>query len=792
MARLPDSLSPRERARVRAPSARLSVMAILLLALFGSLAAAAAGGNLALGRPYTMAPAPSYGLCSDAGDAVQLTDGKPAGAGCFWTQPAAVGWASVNPITVTVDLGSVQAIGGVAVGTASRLNAGVRWPTVIVAVSDDGTSYHRVGRLLAKPVAGQVDSQEYRQALHADDLQTRGRYVIFFILPGGPFVFLDEVEVLGGDHDPAQVRFTGGAVTPDDLRAYQAYERRLGWLAARCRELAGELTTRRQSAQAAAFGRLTKRIAALPPGREEAAAAWREVAAQCARANAALQPGRRLVAWVADPWAALSPFTLLPSRRDAGLRLDAAAGEFSSAAVSLTNTTTSPLRLQCGVSMAAALQPVLRQVRFVESAGGQQVADALPGLADGRLVVPPGETSQLWLTFPQASRPAGDYRGTVTVSGGGQPVQVPIRLRVYPVKLPADMALQTYHWDYVNTFGLVKGLQREAVADLTAHYTNTYVFSGPDLPWPTFDAQGQGKIDFTAHDRNLALHHGAREVSWFWGLGRNTHLGARFGAPLSSEEGRRRFAWWLRAWVEHLQELGYGYDRFFMYPYDETLCPEFQELAALIKQVDPRVRIFADPVADDTTDMIKAIAPSIDIWCPHLATYEKRPADLDLMRAPGKKLWTYECSGPAKTLSPLGYYRLQAWRAWRLGMTGCGFWAYADAGWTGDDAWDDFDGTHHDYAVVYAARNAPPGVPRTEAIIPSKRWEAWREGIEDYQLLTMAKQRADKLGDTAQGKALHQAIDRAVSSVLAGRTTAMVERARRTLLQALAQRAAGS
>jgi hypothetical protein len=52
-------------------------------------------------------------------------------------------------------------------------------------------------------------------------------------------------------------------------------------------------------------------------------------------------------------------------------------------------------------------------------------------------------------------------------------------------------------------------------------------------------------------------------------------------------------------------------------------------------------------------------------------------------------------------------------------------------------AWDDFDFAQHEscFAVVYAAKNAPEGVSREEKIITSKRWEAWREGIEDYECL---------------------------------------------------------
>jgi len=468
-----------------------------------------------------------------------------------------------------------------------------------------------------------------------------------------------------------------------------------------------------------------------------------------------------------------------------------------------------------GASQVPALKIQLRRIEFVEAAHGQLVADALPLLDERGLRLGPGETSQLWLTFPKRRLPPGEYRGRIILgaSNDRSPSAIEIALHVYPIELPDQMRLQTYNWAYVTTFPLVRGLEREAVADLFAHYTNTFVFCNTDVPWPRFDEAGKGSIDFTAHDRNLALHRGAREISWFWSFAdRDQPDGGRFGADYLSPEWKERFTWWLRAWVAHLKALGCGYDDFFMYPFDETLCDRFRDLARLIKEVDPSIRVFADPVSADTRERIEAIAPYIDIWCPHLFTFEERLADVDFMRAhatsttaPGrvppaagggtKKLWTYVCSGPAKTLSPHAYYRLMMWKAWQRGYTGCGFWAYADAGWGGDNAWNDFDGANPDFAAIYTARNAPPGVARSEAIIPSKRWEAWREGIEDYELLAMLGQavaRAQQTGAVARATALRALLNSGVESALAAPDDpAAAERARRRVLRALSDASSG-
>jgi len=759
--------------------------ALLLICLLALAAPAGLPANLALGRPYTLSPAPNYPLCTDAGDLAQLTDGKLAAPDTFWAQPAAVGWATSNPVHIVVDLGAVQPISAIAFSTASRLNAGVHWPALVVAVSDDGAAYHRVGQAISTAAGPADPAREYRQRLQLTGLRTRGRYVLFLVLPGGPYLFCDEVEVLSGDHDPAQVAFTSRAVSADSFTQYLGLQRQQAWLAGRAAALAAEvgeeasrarLAARLRPVQAA-LARYARELPTRPLEPEAVRAAWRELARLCAQASSLLHPARPCLVWERDPWLPLSPFQV-PGRPLRRLYLEAASNEYLSAALTITNCTPRLLAVAASISGLQGAQAAVpaadiqvRRVQFVETVGGQQVADALPLLEQGRLYLPAGETSQLWLTFPKRRLPPGRYRGCVRLQVPGQAAhQVEVLLRVWPVELPDRMSLQTYNWAYLTTFPLVRGREREAVADLFAHYTDTFVFTGSDIPWPQFGPDGKGTIDFSAHDRNLELHRGAREISWFWGFSDvEPPDGSRFGAPYLGPQWRERFSWWLRSWVAHLQELGYGYADFFMYPFDETLCPRFRELARYMKEVDPRLRIFADPVSGDDRESIEAISPCIDIWCPNLPSYQQRPADLDFMRAQGDKFWTYVCSGPAKTLSPHGYYRLLMWQAWQQGFTGCGFWAYADAGWQGEDAWDDFDGTHHDYAAIYTAHHAPPGVSRREAIIPSKRWEAWREGIEDYELLLLADQAARRLelaGQAGEADALRRVAEQAVEAVL--------------------------
>lgn len=67
-------------------------------------AAEQSGENIALAKPYTLWPQPSYPYCSDADDRIQLTDGKSTKE-YFWTQQGTVGWSHPAYSLVTVDLG---------------------------------------------------------------------------------------------------------------------------------------------------------------------------------------------------------------------------------------------------------------------------------------------------------------------------------------------------------------------------------------------------------------------------------------------------------------------------------------------------------------------------------------------------------------------------------------------------------------------------------------------------------------------------------------------------------------
>ncbi len=718
-------------------------------ALIATLAAVCTAGaeNLALGRPYTLVPAPNYQLCTDAGDLTQLTDGAFVGLGQLWIDPGCVGWKLPvdGEADVVIDLGAAQAIDAVRVRSAAGPNADVYLPSAAFAVSDDGRRFHLVAR-----VETIDDPQLSRRWVEATDLRTRGRYVLVRLRANGVFVFTDEVEVLSGEHDPATVTLPEQTIEPlvpeitrtplqtrllRDLEGLRAALQRISDPA--------DLATRIDAAQAS-VGALEETTG------EAASSAEAAVAAIHADVLQALRGERQIVAWVVDPYAPASPRDLPPDQPEDAVRVTVAQNAHASAAATIANLTDQPMEVPVALEGLDGLAR-LREARFIATRQGNLLADALPLLDDGAITLPPREARQVWLDIASGEAPAGEHSGALTIGDA----HIPVAVTVAPVRLPDDLPYSSYSWQYLDTWPALKGIEDAAIADLRAHYTNVNILTSNSVPWPTeVDEQGNmtAPLDFEFHDRMVELgapisDHG---IAFFAGLSHSRRGFDRF--ERFSEPWRRLFAQWLTAWVAHLQEIGVGYDRFIFYPLDETIDEVYVQIATLTREVDPRVRLFADPLARDSDERLRAVLDLVDIWCPNLPAYERRPWQLEMMRDTGATVWSYTVG--RRESDPYAHYRLHHWRAWRDGAEGAGFWAYAQGGtWQDDDLWDDFSVPNSDYAVIYTLTGAPEDVSRAEAIIPGKRWEAWREGIEEWIYLSMLEQASADRDDAENQRA---------------------------------------
>jgi hypothetical protein len=473
-----------------------------------------------------------------------------------------------------------------------------------------------------------------------------------------------------------------------------------------------------------------------------------------ARLNARRLPAQGpVVAWAADPCAPVPPLGLVPQQRALSSALLAGMDEREQAAIVLCNLGDKPLQAQVTVTGFPPQSPrlTMRESVHVETHGGRLVADPLPRMRKDRLEntylmdLPPGVFRQLWCDLSTAGCKPGGYSGKVQISVPGRPPLVcPINLRVVRATFPQMAPIATWGYSYP-TWPILQGRWQQAADDLAAHHINSYCWPSNMIPWPTFDAAGKLQpLDWTTFDQAVASHGPIRWLLLWPGFDWPANVKLRQdlepGTPLWEE----RFVAWFRAMIAGLKQRGFGYDRVAWYLRDEPTTMTTAQVVALtgaaVHKADPKALIVENPYHAATQAMLDVMAPVVDIWCPMLSWPQ---GDLlkwfqDQSRKSGI-LWTYQVL--SKDSDAFAAYRVSFWDCWRKGMSGQGFWDYADTAGEPDN-WAPYPTNGTRYSVVY---NGDP-----EELIPSRRWEAWREGTEDYTVLWLLKQKRPEsklLGD---------------------------------------------
>ncbi|HJN18140.1 MAG TPA: hypothetical protein QGH10_21755, partial [Armatimonadota bacterium] len=736
-------------------------------------------GNVALGKPYSMRPAPNYGLCTDDGDSEQLTDGQRADASAaqLWANVGCVGWKALEPVEVVIDLGRTHAIDSIVLSSGASPAAEVYLPSAILGVSDAPEDFRVVHRIDSAD-AGQLA----RRALRADGLATRGRYVLVRLhAPYGSYVFLDEIQVLSGGHDPDQVRLPDDAIAPLETDARSERQKRLARALDRLQLRAGEAGLQAAFAERITVLREEVDQAPTTPDGKLLTIAPEIIAPLNERARAlqgevvrAIHTEERLAIWDVSPWAEVLPTDVPPLGRDLReLKVVAGRNEYESQAFMVTNLGDQARSIQVRLGGRLARprgwggSVILRRTVFVEPMAHLVLGDAL-ALLDAPVAIPAWESRQVWLEIHTGDAALGTHRGSIVVTDDvGDEYRIGLKIEVLPVAIPDDVPIATYSWQYVDSIATLKGIEAEAVADLAAHYSNVSILSNNCLPRPNqergeIDADGNITVDldFSALDRWIEL---LRPVS---GQGMGWFPTLKFTGEIDEESPEyRTYSQWVRRWMAHLKELGLDYGDFFVYPVDESIRANFVASGKAIRSVDPKIRIFADPMMRDRDEFLLAAAPYVDIWCPSLT--ERRPhlaRQMDILRQTNKPVWSYMVG--RRVHHPYSAYRLALWRAFELGASGCGFWCYAvGEGWKSVDMWHESPWA---YAAVYTLDGAPEDVSRAEAIIPSKRWEAWREGIEDYTHLHVLRSLIDQHGQPSSDQVTEaqEVLETAIQTVL--------------------------
>lgn len=705
-----------------------------------TVAAAPPASNIQI---LSLTPAPNYPRTTDPLDIQQLTDGTLENHP-MWLRKGGVGWARLTPIIIKMRVSSPGSGTGAVSGilrlhTGKQIASGVTPPKRIDVYSGiESGGYSRVNGVQIQ------DAKFSDRSSHWIELPLTGASRVFLVVvhAGSDYFFLDEIQWIPTANKPSNQ--AGATIaTPESV-------------------VADSLSNLKRS-----FLSTATPPAAMPP---DSTGAGRQV-----------DP---ILMWAQDPW---GQFEAYPNRDEVMRRkgqpilLLGTKDEFESGCLGVMNTSSDvkEVRLQINQRSDRANGIQLRLVKKVLAANGNFIFDALTPIgSDEVIVLPPGVAMYFWITADLGRYCCGQSEVFVQVKDKATSAdfQLPLQVAV------ADHSLSNKHVSAVNwAYTSDKPIWANppaVVNDLTAHGINVFVIPPWILPQPSLKG-GWDVYRARRFEETVGLFRGRGMLLLFMGLNAgsdssdqkpNWLYSSNSGANPTHKSAMRE---WLTTLTLELGKLGFSKKDWALYPIDEARGEDLtrlQRIASMVKEIDPSVQLYANP--DSTTDTavtrdhLEALKPLIDIWQPNLL----------LASSSGKEFfqnlhtpwWIYSnASTPAKAASPLNHYRAMSLRAWTLGAEGVGFWSYSDT--AGTSAWDDLDGARPDWAVVY--ENDTPS--------SSRRWEAFREGLDDHRLLQSAVTDNPRLSPSEK-EARKDEMRRLAAGLL---TTAQLQRNRLQLLR---------
>jgi hypothetical protein len=435
-----------------------------------------------------------------------------------------------------------------------------------------------------------------------------------------------------------------------------------------------------------------------------------------------------------------------------GLDITMMKGEVRADACLLTNASDRAMDVQIKIDFPDSPHPAglsVSAVPWTDTVQRMPVSAALPETAvqNGAFVVsvPAGITNKIWFTVDSTDMNPGTYLGAVIIEAPEYHERLPFRIRVSPIAMGRPR-LSLGMWDYTDgpgAYGVTEKNMQAAIALERSHGVDSPWAKASALPWPSateFDEEGNLRtaLSFAAFDEWVQRWPDARNYLVFAAVGRSFA-----GAGIDAPEFAPRVGSWARALAQHMRDLKLDASQLGLLLVDEPSTDEQDATivawATAIKAGAPELTLFQDPcwVQPGQAKLQEAITLA-DIVCPQLAIFHSGgPSAIqyyEQRRDAGQRLWFYQCAGPARVFDPSRYHRLTAWHAFRHGASGIGFWAFGDTG-GGASSWNEYAGTRTAFTPAFIG---------VDQVTDGIHWQAVREGIEDYEYLSMLRDAASR------------------------------------------------
>ncbi len=376
-------------------------------------------------------------------------------------------------------------------------------------------------------------------------------------------------------------------------------------------------------------------------------------------------------------------------------------------------------------------------------AAGDEVADALIDTTSFTPVtIAAGECRHIWVTLNGNRLEPGNYNLNVTLvpmtarrdRRERNRISTRVSIHVHDFELPRKIPLHVYSWDQSMPLtnqdwfdNFVEHRMNVFSVRMDTHAKNARVRLQPD-------GRLEKQPDFS--DLTEMLLRGKPHGKFYiesGGLG-NGDIPCTNGGQIKrfSEPWKIGYKQWIVAFCDYLEGLGIGTDQWFFCPFDESFFNGGEETtfiqAKLCFEVDPTIQFFQDTWPTKAGQLKRWQGVTNVTWCPDSGTFNLAP--WHWIRSEKRPMWEYFCYQFQRGFEPHSLYRGAGPRAWNRQLQGTAF--FATGAYTGSP-WSDLDGPFGDTCVVLSGVGGKP--------VNTRRWEAWREGIEDYTYLYLLDRR---------------------------------------------------
>lgn len=474
---------------------------------------------------------------------------------------------------------------------------------------------------------------------------------------------------------------------------------------------------------------------------------WRSLAGRVGKLEAATT----FVVWTNSPYVATGPSSMPPALGDPPtLVIEAAQNEVEHVTLNVTNLTETAMELQLGGQLPGQVgrarsclnTTVQKAAQFCPRLLGKKPKD-LPEKEDGLAMplvevnglctffVRPFSTRQLWITVHTRGLKPGKRRRWLRLTTLDRPlpsITVPVDVTVWGLRIDDEAPIGVFCFDYAGDYEWMRS------------YKINLWFRGCFPHKLALDGEGNLKPYKTDIDRvKKRMAEGARRFLLSYGYaGSFIQWAEKNKIEYMSDRWRQLFKQILSRLVKEWLDAGLRYGDFALQTIDEAHGRQVQQVVdttPLIREVAPKMRLAMTIMTG--LDDLKRMAPHVDVWINRNgAMWGREQWDFfHSEQAKGKPIWSWNMPCTPKS-QPLTQFRTYGWRAMKFDFDAVGFFNY--------------------FGMVYLPQRKGGG-------IATRHWEAWRDGVEDYQLLWTLREEIGK----ARGRGVAAETVRAAETWLA-------------------------